>query len=185
MLPWAQTVFPGMTAESFSASGDYINYQIFPLTDIYLHSDRIAEMSETGSIQNIYILSFIGIFLIFLACVNFMNLSTAHSLKRAKEVGIRKTLGSNKRELVWQFLTESGLIAVISMVIAMHLRFCIAFFQRSSRKGYFYAHCRSSVLDDYNYCHLTLGLLSGSYPAFFMSRFKPLDTLKGNRLSNE
>ncbi|MDO1499292.1 FtsX-like permease family protein [Winogradskyella maritima] len=76
-------------------------------------------MSATSSNQNIYILSFIGLFLIILASVNFMNLSTAHSLKRAKEVGVRKTLGSNKLNLVFQFLTESGLIAFVSLLAAL------------------------------------------------------------------
>jgi putative ABC transport system permease protein len=185
LLPWAQKVFPGMTAESFAASGDYINYQIFPLTDIYLHSDRTTEMSETGSIQNVYILSFIGVFLIFLACVNFMNLSTAHSLKRSKEVGIRKTLGSNKRELVWQFLTESGLVAGISIVVALVGAFiALPYFNDLAGKD-----ISLPITDPFFwliivFVTIALGLLSGSYPAFFMSRFKPLDTLKGNSGSN-
>jgi putative ABC transport system permease protein len=181
MLPWAQKVFPGMTIESFAASGDYINYQIFPLTDIYLHSDRNAEMSETGSIQNVYILLFIGVFLIFLACVNFMNLSTAHSLKRAKEVGIRKTLGSNKSELIWQFLTESGLITAISMFIAIAIVFlALPYFNDLAGKDISMPIGEPLFWVSILSITLVLGLLSGSYPAFFMSRFKPLDTLKGD-----
>ncbi len=119
MLPWAQETFPGMTAEAFAASGNYLRYHTMPLIDIHLYSARQSEMSANSSIQNVYILSFIGLFLLVLASVNFMNLSTAHSLKRAKEVGVRKTLGSNKRDLVRQFLTESGLISFISLILAL------------------------------------------------------------------
>ncbi|MGK0251740.1 MAG: putative ABC transport system permease protein, partial [Gammaproteobacteria bacterium] len=185
MMPWAQTVFPGITKESFEASGNYVRYHIMPLTDIHLYSKRQPEMSANSSIQNVYILSFIGVFLIFLACVNFMNLSTAHSLKRAKEVGIRKTLGSNKTELISQFLTESGLISFVSMVLAIIITLiALPFFNDLSGKSIsmpfenpiFWLIILSTTL--------LLGLFSGSYPAFFMSRFMPIDTLKGNRHNN-
>ena len=115
IFPWAQQYFPGMTKESFIASGNYVNFYTQPLTDIHLYSHRDAEMSANSSIQNVYILAFIGLFLIVLASVNFMNLSTAQSLKRAKEVGVRKTLGSKKLDLIRQFLIESGLISFISL----------------------------------------------------------------------
>ncbi|MGB5460626.1 MAG: ABC transporter permease, partial [Eudoraea sp.] len=111
LLPWAQDYFPGITEESFKAAGNYVRYHTIGLTDIHLNStNRQSEMSANSSIQNVYILSFIGLFLMVLASVNFMNLSTAQSLKRTKEVGIRKTLGSNKLDLIRQFLTESGVI---------------------------------------------------------------------------
>src|SRR5690606_3682118 len=99
IIPYVQQYYPGVTEEELIASGNYLNFSTIALTDIRLHSNRYPEFSENGSIQNVYILSFIAIFLIVLASVNFMNLSTAHSLKRAKEVGIRKTLGSNKMSL--------------------------------------------------------------------------------------
>ncbi|MGB3590733.1 MAG: ABC transporter permease [Nonlabens sp.] len=185
MLPWVQSVMPAMTPESFQASGDYIRYYVAPVSEVYLHSDRDSEMSETSSIQNIYILSFIGIFLIFLACVNFMNLATAHSLQRAKEVGIRKTLGSNKLELVWQFLTESGLIAVFSMIVALLL--CIATlpaFNDLADKEISFPYDNLMFWLLVLGATLLLGLLSGSYPAFFLSRFKPVDTLKGEGTGN-
>ncbi len=181
MLPWAQKVFPGMTAESFAASGDYIEYHTIPLTDIYLHSDRKYEMSETSSIQNIYILASIGLFLIFLACINFMNLSTAYSLKRAKEVGIRKTLGSNKWELVRQFLIESGLVAAVSMLLAIVVSFvALPYFNNLAGKAITMPLNKPFFWFSILITTILLGFLSGSYPAFFMSRFKPIETLKGN-----
>lgn len=185
MVPWAQKVFPGITKASFEASGNYVRYYSMPLTDIHLYSDRNTEMSSNSSIQNVYILSFIGLFLIFLACVNFMNLSTAHSLKRAKEVGIRKTLGSNKRELIAQFLTESGLISFVSMLIAMIITLiALPFFNDLSGKSIVLPVANPLFWLIIISVTVLLGLLSGSYPAFFMSRFKPVDTLKGGSQNN-
>lgn len=180
MLPWAQKYFPGMTAESFAASGNYIRYHTIALTDIHLHSDRSSEMNATSSMQNIYILSFIGLFLIILASVNFMNLSTAHSLKRAKEVGVRKTLGSNKMNLIFQFLTESGLIAFISLIAALLITMImLPFFNGFTGKSIAIPFSQPLFWLLLLAATILLGLFSGCYPAFFMSRFTPVKTLKG------
>ncbi len=180
LLPWAEQVFPGITMESFAASGNYYRYHTMPLTDIHLYSYRQSEMSANSSIQNVYILSFIALFLIVLASVNFMNLSTAHSLKRAKEVGIRKTLGSNKGELIRQFLTESGLIAFISLLLALIIAIVVLpFFNDLSGKSISIPYSGPFFWLILFLATLLLGLFSGSYPAFFMSRFMPVKTLKG------
>ena len=180
MLPWAQKYFPGMTAESFAASGNYIRYHTIALTDIHLYSDRSSEMNATSSMQNIYILSFIGLFLIILASVNFMNLSTAHSLKRAKEVGVRKTLGSNKMNLIFQFLTESGLIAFISLIAALLITIImLPFFNGFTGKSIAIPFSQPLFWLLLLAATILLGLFSGCYPAFFMSRFTPVKTLKG------
>jgi len=151
-----------------------------PLTNIHLYSNRQSEMSANSSIQNVYILSFIALFLIVLASVNFMNLSTAHSLKRAKEVGIRKTLGSNKLHLVRQFLTESGIISFISLVLALFLALVtLPFFNNLSGKSLSIPYENPLFWLIVLIATLLLGLFSGSYPAFFMSRFMPVKTLKG------
>lgn len=181
MLPWSQKYFPGMTAESFAASGNYIRYHTMPLTDIHLHSDKSSEMSATSSIQNIYILSFIAMFLIILASVNFMNLSTAHSLKRAKEVGVRKTLGSNKMNLVFQFLTESGLIAFVSLLAALIISMiALPFFNSFTGKSIAIPFTQPLFWLALLGATFLLGLFSGSYPAFFMSRFTAVKSLKGS-----
>lgn len=180
MLPWAQKYFPGMTAESFAASGNYMKYYTTPLTDIHLYSTKDFEMSANSSIQNVYILSFIGLFLILLACVNFMNLSTAHSLKKAKEVGVRKTLGSNKKELIQQFLIESGLISFISLLLAILVSIVmLPLFNQLSGKSISLPLSNPLFWLILLVATILLGLLSGSYPAFFMSKFKPAKTLKG------
>ena len=185
VLPWAQRTFPGMTAESFAASGNYIRYHTMPLTDIHLYSDRQIEMGEKGTIQNIYILSFIGFFLIFLACINFMNLSTAQSLKRSKEVGIRKTLGSNRLQLIVQFLTESGLVAFASMILAIVIALiAMPFFNDLAGRSISIPFTEPLFYITILLVTILLGLFSGSYPALVMSRFIPVDTLKGNGVRN-
>ncbi|WP_394973794.1 ABC transporter permease [uncultured Croceitalea sp.] len=180
VIPWVQEIFPGMTEESFKASGNYLNYNTIPLTDIHLYSNTRIELSATGSIQNIYILSFIGVFLILLASVNFMNLSTAHSLKRAKEVGIRKTLGSNKSGLIKQFLTESGLISFMSLLIALVIAFItLPFFNKLAGTEISIPLTSPIFWLILLVAAAILSLFSGWYPAFFMSRFIPVKVLKG------
>ena len=185
LFPWAQQVFPGLTMESFAASGNYYRFHTMPLTGIHLHSNRQSEMSANSSIQNVYILSLIALFLIVLASVNFMNLSTAHSLKRAKEVGIRKTLGSNKMDLVRQFLTESGLISFISLLLALILTLALLpLFNNLSGKSISIPYENPFFWLILLVATIVLGLFSGSYPAFFMSRFMPVKTLKGGEQSS-
>jgi len=185
LIPWIQVFYPGMTEESFRASGNFIDYSTMPLTEIHLYSNMKSELSSNGSIQNIYILSFVAIFLVILAVVNFMNLSTAHSLKRAKEVGVRKTLGSNKTDLVRQFLTESGLICFLSLLLAVGVAFLVLpFFNTLAAKAIAIPFENPVFWLVLVGATLVLGLLSGTYPAFFMSRFIPVKVLKGSGLSN-
>ncbi|TSE08713.1 FtsX-like permease family protein [Aquimarina algiphila] len=180
VIPGVQNYAPGITEEQFLASGNYLNFSTIALTDIHLYSNRYPELSVNSDVQNVYILSFIALFLIILASVNFMNLSTAHSLKRAKEVGVRKTLGSNKSELIRQFLIESGLISFISLVLAIIVAsVALPFFNELAGKEisipftnpFFWLILLASVM--------LLSLFSGSYPAFFMSKFKPIQAMKG------
>ncbi len=181
VIPYAQRYFPGVTRAQFEASGNYINYSTIPLTDIHLNSHRYPEFSQNGSVENLYILGAIGLFLIVLASINFMNLSTAQSLKRAKEVGIRKTLGSAKIGLIRQFLTESGLIAFGSLVLGLLIAFLmLPFFNGLSNKELQIPLTSPTFWLVLIIATFILGLFSGSYPAFFMSRFIPIKVLKGS-----
>ena len=108
--------------DDFAKSGNFDTYNLTPLTDIHLHSNETAELDGNSSIEFVYIFSFIAVLILLIACVNFMNLSTARSSNRAKEVGVRKVLGSLKKSLVTQFLTESILISFIALILAV----CIA-----------------------------------------------------------
>jgi len=180
VIPFAQKYFPGITAEELKKSGNYINYSTIALTDIHLKSDRAGQLSASSSMQNVYIMSAIALFLLVLACVNFMNLSTAHSLKRAKEVGIRKTLGSEKSALVRQFLTEAGILSSIALVLAVLLSFlALPLFNQLAGKNIHMPFSSPSFWLILVGATMVLGLLAGSYPAFFMSRFKVASVIKG------
>ena len=184
LIPWAMTFVPGLTVESSKtsdeATGNFMRFNTTALTDIHLHSfDREGEFSPNSNIQNIYILSLIALFLLVLASVNFMNLSTAHALKRAKEVGIRKTLGSNRLGLIRQFLTEAGLISLLSLLLAVSLaNGALPYFNELAGKSISIPFGQPGFWLVLVSAALLLGLFSGAYPAFFMSKFIPVKVLK-------
>ncbi|MEL6918181.1 MAG: ABC transporter permease, partial [Bacteroidota bacterium] len=181
VIPGVQQFMPGITEEQFKAAGNHLIFSTIPLTDIHLNSDRVAEISANNTIQSIYILSFIALFLIVLASVNFMNLSTAHSMKRAKEVGVRKTLGSNKRDLIRQFLTESWMVSFASLILAIVIAvIALPFFNELADKDIAMPYSNPTFWIFLLLFGFILALFSGSYPAFFMSRFMPVKVLKGS-----
>ncbi|MEO1033486.1 MAG: ABC transporter permease [Bacteroidota bacterium] len=194
IMPQAAQFMEIKSIEEFEASGNKLEYSLTPLTDIHLYSSRTVELAANGNIQYIYIFSAIALFILLIACINFMNLTTARSSGRAKEVGIRKVLGSEKRALIWQFLTESTLIAYLS--IAMSLLFVwlsLGWFNGVSGKEMVLGALFSpSFLVFLVLLPVAVGLLAGIYPAFFLSSFKPIKVLKGkltlghrkNRLRN-
>ena len=166
---------------SMHQGGNYLKYDLTPLLDLHLRSSAQYELSDKGSIQYVYIFSLIAIFILLIACVNFMNLSTARSSNRAKEVGVRKVLGSARKYLVAQFLTESILITLVSTVIAIALAWLLMplFNQVSVKHLAFTAHSMVWLLPSLLVTVLVIGLLAGSYPAFFLSAFQPIEVLKG------
>ncbi|MBO0342017.1 ABC transporter permease [Flagellimonas profundi] len=180
LIPYAQRFFPGITEQQFLDSGNYMKYSTIALTDIHLYSGRGPEFSPVSDIKNVYILGAIALILLILASVNFMNLTTAHSLKRSKEVGIRKTLGSQRKSLIGQFLTESGLIAMGSLVFAVIIAMvAMPFYNDLSGKELSIPFSSPMFWLILLIATLALGILSGSYPAFFMSRFVAAKVLKG------
>ena len=185
LIPWAMTFVPGLTVESAKASeketGNFMRFGATALTDIHLHSaNRDGEFSINSDIQNVYIMSFIGFFLMLMATVNFMNLSTAYSLKRAKEVGIRKTLGSDRFGLIKQFLTESILISALSLTLALAIAaVCLPYFNELSGKQISIPFTHPLFWLILVASMVFLGLFSGSYPSLFMSRFMPSKVVKG------
>jgi putative ABC transport system permease protein len=151
-----------------------------PLTSIYLHSSFGAPV--TGSLDNVHILAVIGIFILLIAAVNFINLSTARSVERAKEVGIRKCAGATSGQLIGQFLIESMLIAVVAFTLALALcHFLLPLFNQLSGKT-----ISGGIFDSMAYPFWLLmlaqgiGLLAGVYPALVLSSFKPVIVLKGH-----
>ncbi|NIG55969.1 ABC transporter permease [Chitinophaga sp. Cy-1792] len=167
--------------EELKKNGNYLNYELMPLTSIHLYSNKSFELNANGSIQYVYIFGAIALFILLIACINFMNLSTAKSANRAKEVGVRKVMGSQRTQLVAQFITESMLISAIAMLLAL----CVAalampFFNQLAGKEMnigLLATPQIGLL--LLLLVLFVGILAGSYPAFFLSGFRPVAVLKG------
>jgi putative ABC transport system permease protein len=151
------------------------------LTDIHLHSHTDYEAEPNGDITRVYIFSMIGAFILLIACINYMNLSTARSTLRAREIGIRKVIGARKKEIILQFLSESVLISWVAILISFGLLY-ISMPWLSQISG---NHLSLRLLDKWQILlaifsvPFVVGILSGIYPALFMSSFQPIKTLKG------
>ena len=158
-----------------------IKYKLEPLTRIHLYSKNAAEPEPTGSITYVYIFAIVAIFLVLIASMNYMNLATARSTRRAREVGLRKVVGSRRGPLVLQFLSESMVFTLISLLISIVLIIVLLpKFNLLAGKA-FNIHVIYSpvVLLSLLAIILIVGILGGSYPAFFLSRFSPVTVLKG------
>jgi len=169
--------------EEFEKAGNRINFVLTPVTSIHLYSDRQAgeEMSPSGSIQYVTIFSAVALLILLIACINFMNLTTARSAGRAREVGIRKVLGTERKELIGQFLTESTLMVVFSLLIAIGIAaLTLPLFNSVASKSMKMSSLFSPVILPLLLAlPFAVGLLAGAYPAFFLSGFKPIEVLKG------
>jgi putative ABC transport system permease protein len=155
--------------------------ELQPLTKIYLHSDRELESMQMGDVTYVWLFSGIGLFILLLACLNFMNLSTARSANRAKEVGLRKVVGAQKTQLVRQFLGESMILTLISFLFAIFIvLLSMPLFRNISGKDILInSLLNPSILVGFGGLFLIIGLIGGSYPAFFLSAFKPVEVIQG------
>lgn len=157
----------------------YENYKVLPFKSLYLHYDETNSVGE-GRIIYVRMLVIIGFFILLLACINFMNLATARSEKRAKEVGIRKSVGSLRVHLIAQFLIESVLLAFLSLVIAIALAaLTLPWFNQLAGKSMTFPWQQPLFWSLSLICTLLTGLLAGSYPAFYLSGLRPVKVLKG------
>jgi putative ABC transport system permease protein len=181
VLPEAKQFMNINSMEEFKKAGNSLVYSLMPLTQIHLHSNRQFELSPGGNIQYVYIFSAVALFILIIACINFMNLTTARSANRAREVGIRKVLGTEKRQLVKQFLFESTTMVVLALLIAIPAVWLVLpLFNDMAAKQM----TAASLLTPYILPLLialpfVVGLMAGSYPAFFLSAFRPIEVLKG------
>jgi putative ABC transport system permease protein len=174
--------FMGISYDEFEQQGGLYGYFLQPVKDIHLHSHLDGELQPTSDISYLYIFGAIGLFILMIACINFMNMSTARSAGRAKEVGLRKTLGSMKSQLVFQFLAESTIYAFLAMILAILVFFLLLpSFNLLSGKELDY-HILLTPWMFFTLLSITLltGLLAGSYPAFYLTAFRAAETLKGN-----
>ena len=158
----------------------YFNILLQPLEDIHLHSQLRAELAPNGSMTYVYTFSAIAAFILLIACINFMNLATARSARRAREVGMRKVLGAQRSQLIGQFLSEAALLSLLSALLALPmLALVVPLFNAISGK----ALTLGGLLDARTVLMLGgltlfIGVMAGSYPALYLSAFRPIRVLK-------
>jgi putative ABC transport system permease protein len=186
VLPAAKQFMEIGSMEEFEKAGNYLRYSLTPLKEIHLYSDRNYELTPVGNIQYVYIFSAVALFILLIACVNFMNLTTARSANRAKEVGIRKVLGTERKALITQFLSESTLMVILAMIISLGLTYLVLplFNDMASKNMTFGSLLSPVILPLLVVLPFLVGLLAGSYPAFYLSSFRPIMVLKG-RIGNK
>ena len=164
---------------------DWLKYNaevhINPMSRWHLYSDYKEGTLQNGPIQLVWFIGSIGVFVLLLACINFMNLSTARSEKRAKEVGVRKTLGSGRKQLIAQFFAESFLVVIISFGFALLMVFAtLPWFNTISQKAMQLPWQTAAFWIVSAWFLFVTGMLAGSYPALYLSSFNPLKVLKGS-----
>lgn len=169
------------TLHQFEQQGNYLAFFTQPLVDIHLKSRLADEIEQNGNIQYIYLFGTIAVFITILACINFMNLSTARSANRAKEVGVRKAVGALQSRLISQFLFESMLFTLAAVAIALGIiRMVLLPFNLLTEKQIQFSILFQPTFLTGIVLFITLvGLLAGSYPAFFLARYSPVEVLKG------
>lgn len=171
----------GITMEDFVNKGGAYGYTLQPMLDIHLRSELDRELEPGGNMSTIYILITIVIFVLVIACINFMNLATARFSVRAREVGVRKTMGASKKMLIFQFLGESYVMTFFSFLLALIIIATLmsGFNMLSGKELALKMLVRYDFIIGILAFLLVIGILSGSYPAFYLSSFKPVEVLKG------
>lgn len=169
------------SVEEFEKNGSYYRMNLTGIKDIHLKSNRVGELGRNGNIQYVYIFSVIAGFILLIACVNFMNLSTARSASRAREVGVRKVLGSPRKQLIAQFLSESLLITFVAAILAVVIMALLLplFNHIAGKHIHLGIESVKWLVPSLLVTVVLVGCLAGSYPAFFLSAFQPVDVLKG------
>jgi len=178
-----EEMYDKFMAEIFEQYGVFVDYELQPITNIHLHPVGEGDSEASGDIRFIRIFFLIAAFMLVIAGINYMNLTTARSAKRAREVGIRKVAGAHQGLLVRQFLIESVVLTIISLILSLGLcYFLLPNFNVLTGKSLdFSIFGHPEFLTSMVIIILILGFLSGSYPSFFLSRFKPVVVLKGKQ----
>jgi putative ABC transport system permease protein len=160
--------------------GQKMFFHLQPLTSIHLKSHLDGEIEANGDIRYVYIFTLIAIFILIIACINFMNLSTARSAKRGKEVGLRKVLGAHKNRLVFQFLTESIGFSLLALSLALYTVWMVlpAFNKITGKNIHISSLTDPAVLLGLFLLMVFTGFAAGSYPAFYLSSFQPIETIR-------
>ena len=176
----------GMDREEWEAAGNRTGYYATPLKDIYLRSTSKENVGKAGDIRYVYLFAVIGFFILFVACINFMNLTTARSAIRAKEIGLRKVFGSSKRSLISQFLMESILITFCAMFIAVvSIEMLLPYFNNFTDKALDMNFAGNATIPILLLMVIVVGLMAGGYSAVSLASFKILSVLKGSLFSGK
>jgi putative ABC transport system permease protein len=177
----------GVSLDQFEAAGNRFGFSLQPMTSIRLHSHLSSELEVNGDISYVYIFSAIAVAILLIACINFINLETARSERRAKEVGIRKTLGSNRLQLVRQFMTESILMTAFAVMIAVGLlELLFPFFNGIAGKEMNLSLFGDPSLIPFLIClTMFIGLVAGSYPALRLSSYDAVQALRSEMIIAE
>ncbi len=170
----------GIMAKHVSTSANRMFLQ--PFSQIHLHSNFVGDVEGQGDIKYVYIFSIMAIFVLLIACINFMNLTTARSGNRAKEVGMRKVIGASRKDIIRQFFGESTFLSVLALGLALVLvELLLPLFNHLSHKNLAVAYLgNTGALLGFLGIAILTGLIAGSYPALFLSSFQPVKVLKGN-----
>ncbi|HEX4374528.1 MAG TPA: ABC transporter permease, partial [Puia sp.] len=172
----------GMSLEQFRTKGNSLGFKLQPLTSIHLYSSSVADLEPPGNASYVYIFAGVALFMLIVACINFINLSTASASKRAKEVGIRKVAGSGRFQLIKQFLSESILVTFFALLVAfVLLQLALPAFNNISGKV---LQFDIKPIIAFIILGLVVGIVAGIYPAFYLSSFKPIAVLKGKLTTN-
>lgn len=158
-----------------------VSFVLQPLTDIHLHSKFLGDIPGHGNAQNVYIFMIVAVFILVVACLNFMNLATARAARRAKEVGLRKVVGAVRPHLMGQFLAESLVVALLSLMLALlFIYLVLPYFNTLGGKNLTLDFSNLRIMLGLLGITVITGLLAGSYPALYLSGFMPAKVLKGN-----
>jgi len=174
-----------VTIEQLGKSGNYLYYSLFPLTDIHLRSDKDGEIGVNGNIAYVYIFSFVAVFLFVIACVNFVNLSTARATGRSKEVMVRRALGADRARLIFQFLIEAGIITFVAVMLAAAIAIVgLPWFNDLGGRNIVLPYDTPEFWGALILVGLLATLLAGSYPALYLSGLGSSGALKGKKVFN-
>ncbi|HWA32638.1 MAG TPA: ABC transporter permease, partial [Cyclobacteriaceae bacterium] len=171
----------GVDFQEFRKQGGIYSYYIYPIAESHLYPKAGDDIEPSNDIRYVYIFAGVGIFILLIACINFMNLSTAQSAGRAKEVGLRKTLGSLRTQMIWQFLSESFIYGLVAVILAVAASFLILpyFNLLAGKQLTLAALMNPAVLLAIFALIVVVGFVAGSYPAFYLTSFNVVEVLKG------
>jgi putative ABC transport system permease protein len=176
--PQVEAMF-GAKYDDIIAQGNFLKYSLLNVRDIHLHGDYSVEFEANSDVRYVWIFSMVALFVLLIACINFMNLSTARSSGRAREVGMRKVLGSTRGALIGQFLLESAVLTLFAFALAiLAVYLLLPAFNTFAGKDISLASSQSLIIPLALLATFT-ALTAGAYPAFYLSAFRPIEVLKG------